>query len=53
MTATNFLFSIYFACFLHIDPIEIGKCVRVGGEFEWLGMSLEVIGEDNFTEDLR
>jgi len=53
MIANNFLFSIYAACFIWINPDEIGEGVRVAGEFVWLEMSLEVIGEDNFNDEWR
>ena len=49
MIASDFLCSVYLACFMWIDPVAIGEGVKVGGEFDWLQMSLEVKGRDNYS----
>ena len=47
--ANNLLFSIYASCFLYINPVDFGEGVKVCGEFDWLEMSIEIKGEDNFN----
>jgi len=50
MFATNFLCSVYLACFAYIDPFVMGEGVNISGEFEWLEKSVEVNGENYYSD---
>ena len=49
MIASKFLFSVYAACFIYINPVEIGTGVKVCGHFDWIGQCIKVKGDDNYS----